>query len=127
MLAAGGREGRRPKGVGGKEAREEFMRTEYIGNYFSCCPVLEDQNSTLPEHRCKAAFHIQKAFKLSRIVTSLQLQFETASYRVLQGGLNSDPNHVSVDLPWTLHQHPLSIYCGLPSQALQKDNSGLQR
>ena len=119
--------GRVVGGVGGKEAREEFMRTEYIGNYFSCCPVLEDQNSTLPEHRCKAAFHIQKAFKLSRIVTSLQLQFETASYRVLQGGLNSDPNHVSVDLPWTLHQHPLSIYCGLPSQALQKDNSGLQR
>lgn len=48
-------------GGGGKEAREEFMRTEYIGNYFSHCPVLEDQNSTLPEHRCKAAFHIQEA------------------------------------------------------------------
>ena len=48
-------------GGGGKEAREEFMRTEYIGNYFSHCPVLEDQNSTLPERRCKAAFHIQEA------------------------------------------------------------------
>lgn len=32
-------------GGGGKEAREEFMRTEYIGNYFSRCPVLEDQNT----------------------------------------------------------------------------------
>lgn len=48
-------------GGGRKEAREEFMRTEYIGNYFSHCPVLEDQNSTLPEHSCKAAFHIQEA------------------------------------------------------------------
>lgn len=65
--------------------------------------------------------------KLSRIMMSLQLQFETALYRVLQGGLNSDPHQVSVDLPWTLQQHPLNIYCGLPSWALQKDNSGLQR
>lgn len=49
------------------------MRTEYIGNYFSHCPVLEDQNSTLPElMNCKAAFHIQEAgVKLSRIVMSL--------------------------------------------------------
>ena len=65
--------------------------------------------------------------KLSGIMMSLQLQFETALYRVLQGDLNSDPHQVSVDLPWTLHQHPLSIYCGLPCWALQKDNSGLQR
>lgn len=25
---------------GGKEVREEFMKTEYVGNYFSRCPAL---------------------------------------------------------------------------------------
>jgi hypothetical protein len=35
---------------GGKEIREEFMKTGYIGRYFNHCPAVQDWNFSLSEN-----------------------------------------------------------------------------
>lgn len=48
-------------GGGGGKKQEEFMRTEYIGNYFSHCPVLEDQIPLSPSIAARQHFTSQEA------------------------------------------------------------------